>query len=227
MFNQNLYICSGYIQLIVKVLKYFTFMVKNLQKYLSIFTAFLLFTNLAFAQVDKGKSRLDIGKKPTTPKTVALQKYAFNRNMPKEVKLDKPTAINLYFRNALLSNTTRAIVVKNGNNEALVVEKSVIPTPEINTADKFFANEKLSVSNIYPNPANDFAIIDYTIYGNINDANITFYNIIGNEVEAFELDKNERKLRVKTSNWDSGMYMYQLVVDGKKLATKKLLVRHN
>lgn len=202
-------------------------MVKTLQKYLSITTAVLLFANLAFAQVDKGKSRLDIGKKPTTTKAAPIQKYSFSKSMPKEVKLDKPTAINQYFRNALLSSNTKTTATKVTNNEVVTSERSVISAPESNATDKFFANDKLTVSNIYPNPANDFAVIDYNISGTVNVANITFYNIIGNEVESFELDKNERKLRVKTTNWDSGMYMYQLTVDGKKVATKKLLVRHN
>lgn len=202
-------------------------MVKTLQKYLSITVAVLLFANLAFAQVDKGKSRLDIGKKPTANKAAPIQKYSFSKTMPKEVKLDKPTAINQYFRNALLSNTSKVTPTKVSNNEVVTTERSVISTPENNATDKFFANDKLTVSNIYPNPANDFAVIDYNISGNVNVANITFYNIIGNEVESFELDKNDRKLRVKTTNWDSGMYMYQLTVDGKKVATKKLLVRHN
>ena len=36
-------------------------MVKNLQKYLSVLIGIALVSNVAFAQVEKGKSRLDIG----------------------------------------------------------------------------------------------------------------------------------------------------------------------
>ena len=56
---------------------------------------------------------------------------------------------------------------------------------------------------------------------------MSFYNLLGHEVANYELDKFDRKLKVQTTNWDSGIYLYQLVVDGKKVVTKKLLVRHN
>ena len=184
-----------------------------------------LLSNVALAQVEKGKSRLDIGKKPTTKAQVQKLSYV-GKPMPKEVKLDKPTVVNQYFRNALLNGSPKPTVVKAANTETLTasVERNVGNSSE---PDKLFSNEKITVSNIYPNPANDFAMVDYSITGNVNDASMSFYNLLGNEVGNFELDKSDRKLKVQTTNWDSGVYLYQLVVDGKKVVTKKLLVRHN
>lgn len=195
-------------------------MVKSLQKYILVLIGFTLLSNVVSAQVEKGKSRLDIGKKPSTK--ASAQKLSFvSKPMPKEVKLDKPTVVNQYFRNALLNGSaksTKADVVNAGSEKSMTNAEN---------ADKLFLNDKISVSNIYPNPANDFATIDYIVTGNVNDASMSFYNLLGNEVANFELDKNERKLKVPTTNWDSGVYLYQLVIDGKKVATKKLLVRHN
>ena len=201
-------------------------MVKSLQKYLLVLIGLTLLSNMALAQVEKGKSRLDIGKKPSTTSKAPVQKLNFvSKPMPKEIKLDKPTVVNQYFRNALLNGSSKPAIVKASNNESVTstFDKSV--ASESN--DRLFSNEKLTVSNIYPNPANDFANIDYAITGNVNDASMSFYNLLGTEVANYELDKNERKLKVPTSNWDSGVYLYQLVVDGKKVVTKKLLVRHN
>lgn len=195
-------------------------MVKSLQKYILVLIGFTLLSNVVSAQVEKGKSRLDIGKKPSTK--ASAQKLSFvSKPMPKEVKLDKPTVVNQYFRNALLNGSaksTKADVVNAGSEKSMTNAEN---------ADKLFLNDKISVSNIYPNPANDFATIDYIVTGNVNDVSMSFYNLLGNEVANFELDKNERKLKVPTTNWDSGVYLYQLVIDGKKVATKKLLVRHN
>lgn len=200
-------------------------MVKNLQKYILVLIGMALLSNVALAQVEKGKSRLDIGKKPTTKAQVQKLSYV-GKPMPKEVKLDKPTVVNQYFRNALLNGSPKPAVVKTSNTETVTasVERNIGNSSE---PDKLFSNEKITVSNIYPNPANDFASVDYSITGNINDASMSFYNLLGNEVGSFELDKNDRKLKVQTTNWDSGVYLYQLVVDGKKVVTKKLLVRHN
>ncbi|MBA4852160.1 T9SS type A sorting domain-containing protein [Emticicia sp. BO119] len=200
-------------------------MVKNLRKYILVLIGMALLSNVALAQVEKGKSRLDIGKKPATKAPAQKLSYV-GKPMPKEVKLDKPTVVNQYFRNALLNGSSKPAVVKTTNTETLTAstDRNVGNSSE---PDKLFSNDKITVSNIYPNPANDFATIDYSITGNINDASMSFYNLLGNEVGSFELDKSDRKLKVQTTNWDSGVYLYQLVIDGKKVVTKKLLVRHN
>lgn len=200
-------------------------MVKTLQKYLSVLIGIALVSNVAFAQVEKGKSRLDIGKKPSTTNKAPLQKLTFvSKPMPTEVKLNKPSVVNQYFRNALLNNSTKTVTAKASNEIPATADKSV---GDNNNNDKLYSSERLTVSNIYPNPANDFATIDYVITGNVNEASMSFYNLLGNEVASYELDKSDRRLKVQTTNWDSGVYLYQLVVDGKKLVTKKLLVRHN
>ncbi|CAH0997596.1 hypothetical protein EMA8858_03730 [Emticicia aquatica] len=200
-------------------------MVKNLQKYLSVLIGIVVLSNAAFAQVEKGRSRLDIGKKPTTAVKTPLQKMAFvSKPMPSEVKLNKPLVVNQYFRNALLSGSSKPIISKTSNSEvATNYDKNV----GVENSDKLYSSEKITVSNIYPNPANDYATIDYNITGNVNEASMSFYNLLGHEVAAYELDKNDRKLKVQTTSWDSGIYLYQLVIDGKKVVTKKLLVRHN
>lgn len=200
-------------------------MVKVLRKYIFVLMGLILLSNVALAQVEKGKSRLDIGKKPSTK--VTAQKLSFvTKTMPKEVRLDKPAVVNQFYRNALLNGSSKS-GAKAANIEAVSLSADRGVAGGAEHSDKLFANEKITVSNIYPNPANDFAVFDYTISGNLNNASMAFYNLLGNEIASFELDKSDRKLKVNTTNWDSGVYLYQLVVDNKKVVTKKLLVRHN
>ena len=201
-------------------------MVKNLQKYLSILIGVVIFANAALAQVEKGKSRLDIGKKPTLTTKYSIHRTDFmSKPMPSEVRLNKPLVVNQYFRNALLNGSLKPSVGKASSSEIPSTNDRSIGVNE--NSDKLYSSEKITVSNIYPNPANDYASVDYVITGNVNEATMSFYNLLGHEVASYELDKFERKLKVQTTNWDSGIYLYQLVVDGKKLVTKKLLVRHN
>lgn len=196
-------------------------MVKTLQKYYSVVLTLLLVGQVAFAQVDKGKSRLDIGKKPvnTVKKTASLNRYVLVSKMPKEVKYNSSAAVNQFYKSILLTTKAASLNDNTGSQENRFLGS------EAN--DRLFANEKISVSNIYPNPANDYATIDYQISGNVKSAEISFHNLIGGTVDSFELDKFDRRLRVQTSHWDSGIYFYKLVVDGKNIATKKLLVSHN
>ncbi|MFN3488272.1 MAG: T9SS type A sorting domain-containing protein [Emticicia sp.] len=201
-------------------------MVKNLQKYLSVLIGVVILSNAALAQVEKGKSRLDIGKKPSTAAKSALPKTAFvSKPMPSEVRLNKPSVVNQYFRNALLNGSPKPIITKTSNVELPATNDRSIGGNENN--DKLYSNDKITVSNIYPNPANDYATVDYVITGNVNEASMSFYNLLGNEVASYELDKFDRRLKIQTTNWDSGIYLYQLIVDGKKVVTKKLIVAHN
>jgi hypothetical protein len=64
------------------------------------------------------------------------------------------------------------------------------------------------------------------ISSQIEEAKITFYNVLGNEMKEEILDKDQKKLRVSTREWNNGIYLYQLSSEGKSLVTKKLLVRH-
>ncbi|MFT6480770.1 MAG: hypothetical protein ACJAVP_003932 [Spirosomataceae bacterium] len=95
------------------------------------------------------------------------------------------------------------------------------------TEDALFSNTTIHVSNIYPNPANAVANIEYELRDNNAKAELTFYDMLARKVSTYELNSFDRKLRVDTRNWESGIYLYQLIIDGKKVATKKLLVRHN
>ncbi len=192
---------------------------KRLQIYISVLLGLIIVSNVALAQVQKGKSRLDIGKKPTQSSKAPVQKLAFiSQTIPSEVRLNKPSALNQYYRNALLNNTSKS----SKTNPAETNNYSIAE----GSNDRFFSNEKITVSNIYPNPANDYATIDYSVNAGFSEASISFYNLLGHEVAVYELDKFDKKLKVQTTNWDSGVYLYQLVIDGKKVATKKLLVRH-
>jgi hypothetical protein len=45
-------------------------------------------------------------------------------------------------------------------------------------------------------------------------------------MQEYTLNKAERKVRVNTKDMPTGLYFYQLSLEGKKVATKKMLVRH-
>jgi hypothetical protein len=87
-----------------------------------------------------------------------------------------------------------------------------------------FFNDRIQVSHVYPNPATDFVDIDYQVSGN-QDLRIVFYNVLGEQIKELSLDRDQRTIRVPMRDFSSGMYLYQLVIDGRSIATKKLIVR--
>ena len=204
---------------------------------------FLMLTVLSssistFAQTDtnKNKSRLDI--KPKN-KTLVASSPLFKKNsfslfqvpflaLDRNINYQRSTYINQYFTNSFLLQTFKNQAIKNET----VVAQPVVAVVEnkndefINTEDRLFSSDKLTVSNIYPNPADDHADIDYVISSQVGEAKITFYNVLGSEMKEEVLEKDQRKVRISTKEWNNGIYLYQLSSDGKSLVTKKLLVRH-
>lgn len=176
-----------------------------------------LFSTLVTTAQVAEKSRLQVGEKPkAAASSSTLSAYILNPNLPKEINFNKSQAVNAFYRQLLLSNRSL--------KPAAVVAKSVMDEP---SDDVLFSSAKLHVANIYPNPANAFAVIEYEIRDPNTKAELTFYDMLARKVATYELNSFDRKLRVDTRTWDSGIYLYQLILDDKKVATKKLLVRHN
>jgi hypothetical protein len=88
-----------------------------------------------------------------------------------------------------------------------------------------FVNDRVQVSHVYPNPAIDYAEIDFQINAGVQDVKVTFYNILGQEIKEISLERDQRNVRIPMRDFNSGMYMYQLSIDGRSVATKKLIVR--
>ncbi|RAJ99817.1 putative secreted protein (Por secretion system target) [Larkinella arboricola] len=198
----------------------------------------LLLSQSLMAQTDssKPKSRLELGQKPTpTGRVIHSRNFPFLKHptvasLDRGVTIQKNAAINQYYRNQLLNSANktpaRTTSAEAGNLASL---ENRPPTAEENRKNDnqiMYSNDQITVSNIYPNPANEFAEIDYQISGNVKDAKLTLYNVLGAQVADHTLDRNERKVRIITRDMNSGLYFYQLSLDGKKIVTKKLMVSH-
>ena len=186
---------------------------------------------------NQGGSRLNTAYK----KTSTLNKAVISRQPTlveyKPLSLQKPLAVNNYYRTLFFANsalqTSSAPQAKESSiaSPSAAIPSSVerrIPQFEEKTVqeDQLFVNEKITVSNVYPNPASEYAELDYTVLSGIRDARIVINNVLGSVVAEYSLDRNSRKLRINTRELPSGIYFYQLSLDGRKVATKKMLVRH-
>lgn len=152
----------------------------------------------------------------------------------KETKAAKPkrtASTNQYPRTTNAAQPTPRPAVKATGSEPIAPPTSVSAEQRHGeevaaSTEKLFHNERLTVSNLFPNPANDHTKVDYLVSGVGSQAKLSFFNALGNPVGDFVLDRAEHRLQIRTSEWPNGMYFYQLSLDGRTLATKKLLVRH-
>ncbi len=169
--------------------------------------------------------RDDLGKK--TSKSINFNAI----EVPKTHK-----SVNQYFAEKLIQkpvfeNNFETIVVTSKNNASIekpeVKKQSNATNSEM--PDKFFKADGIQISNVYPNPADDNGFFDYVIENKYNKiVKIVVYNAIGGMTNVnLILDKNSKKAKISLKSLPNGIYFYQLLADGKTLATKKLLVRHN
>ncbi len=182
------------------------------------------------AQSVSGGSRLNIvgKKKPVTSDNLKFAVMPAGLSY-KPLSLQNPKALNNFYTSFLFSNSSNSdsnnllaseAVEKGGEKRINAVEA------QAKVEELLYVNDKISVSNIYPNPASEYAELDFNISPAVREAKLIFYNVLGSQMDQFTLNKNDRKLRVNTRDMPTGLYFYQLSVDGKKVATKKMLVRH-
>jgi hypothetical protein len=152
--------------------------------------------------------------------------------MDRLLTLSQNSAIRDYYRALLIAPNAQPARIPAAAARQTASEASPVLAAERNVSelirpeDRMYASEHLTVSNIYPNPAHDVAEIDYTMGNGIGGASITLLNILGSPVAEYRLDRTERKVRLQTTDLPTGYYFYQLSVEGSKVATKKLLVKH-
>ncbi|MCU0326719.1 MAG: hypothetical protein MUF45_15945 [Spirosomaceae bacterium] len=53
-----------------------------------------------------------------------------------------------------------------------------------------------------------------------------FFGVAGNEIATYELNKADNKVKVNTLNWQEGLYMFQLSIDGKNVAANRIVITH-
>lgn len=86
---------------------------------------------------------------------------------------------------------------------------------------------KVTITALYPNPADDHLTLDYNLPESLPTAKLIFFNISGTVVASYGLENNENKIKVSTSTWMEGTYFFQLSVNGRKMKSDKFIVMHN
>lgn len=77
----------------------------------------------------------------------------------------------------------------------------------------------------YPNPADDFIIINYQLPPNIESANLHLVDASGREQAVFKVDGFKDHLRLESKNFLPGIYFFFLENNGRKSDTKKIIIQ--
>ena len=76
-----------------------------------------------------------------------------------------------------------------------------------------------------PNQFHQETVINYYLAEQANQATIFIYDMNGKQIESFNLqDKGNQSLTIQKNKLQAGMYYYSLIVNGKEIATKKMIL---
>ena len=81
-----------------------------------------------------------------------------------------------------------------------------------------------NLNSIYPNPAKDLAFMRYDVSSGVN-ANLEIYDLVGKKVKSLNLTNGSNNLLFSVNEFESGIYLCNLVIDGKIIDTEKLVVQ--
>jgi hypothetical protein len=77
----------------------------------------------------------------------------------------------------------------------------------------------------YPNPAEDYIKLAYTLPKNIKEAIVSIYDIEGKIVKTFTIDNNYKELLIDTKQFSNGAYLCQINSNGTKILDTKFIVQ--
>ncbi len=144
------------------------------------------------------------------------------------VILDKPgeTPSSNYYSSGLRSifNTpsgTKMILDNHSDNSTKIYS---LPGSYFATSlkDKDYNDQYLKS---FPNPADDYIKIAYTLPSSIKEAKVEIFSMDGKVVKTCTIDKNFKELLIDTKDFSNGTYFCQINSNGTKISNTKFIVQ--
>lgn len=115
--------------------------------------------------------------------------------------------------------------IKEQNEKIETLEEELEDIKHSNSLENGDGGKNILYQN-QPNPFNEKTLINYFIKGDgAANAQIHIFNMQGTLIKTYHIrDSGEGRIEVSGSDLNPGMYMYTLIVDGKEIDTKKMIL---
>ncbi len=111
-------------------------------------------------------------------------------------------------------------------NAQVALEKNVTVVVEERPSRTYvFQSKEITMYDIYPNPIQFQAFIDYKLQSESVKAKIVIHNILGKNMGEYELTTSETRVKIEVDDLLPGVYFYTLYLDNNGILTRKLMVR--
>mgnify|MGYP002640856413 CR=1 FL=1 len=85
---------------------------------------------------------------------------------------------------------------------------------------------EFSISNAYPNPAQDFVSVNYTSGPESEQFKFVISDMLGSTVKVISLRDQQGTVKVSVDELENGVYFYSFITERYVLVTRKLIIRH-
>ncbi len=143
-------------------------------------------------------------------------------------KVEPEETINLYYsvESGLvpIQNNLKFEIFPKGS-PAEIIEHSVSLMVEERVQRSLYQSREITIHDVYPNPVQDQAIIDYKISNDLVKAKIVLHNVLGKQLGDYELLPDDTRIKIQTDDLPSGVYFYTLYLNNNGVFTRKIMVR--
>ncbi len=93
------------------------------------------------------------------------------------------------------------------------------------TKSYIYQSKEITIQDVYPNPVQENAYIDYKLHSESVKAKITLHNILGKPMGEYDLPISEDRVKIQAEDLLSGVYFYTVYLNNNGILTRKLIVR--
>lgn len=119
-------------------------------------------------------------------------------------------------------------MIENQNQKIADLENKINTTTSTDNSDRkseITIEKGTQLLQNIPNPFSESTTINYTLPENVNSASIIIFDLQGKQIKKFDLQqRGQGSILVQAGELYAGMFVYTLVVDGKEIASKKMIL---
>ena len=116
------------------------------------------------------------------------------------------------------------VFTKGNSSDAIDYTVSVL-VQEKGQKQILFRSKDITIEDVYPNPVQDIAYMDYHIHNETVTAKVVIHNILGRVINEFELSPLEDRVKIHSEEFVSGIYFYTLYLNNNGVLTRKIVIR--
>lgn len=88
-----------------------------------------------------------------------------------------------------------------------------------------FQSREITIHDVYPNPVQDQAFIDYNVHTESVKVKIVVHNVLGKAMGEYELAFDDTRVKIQAEDLVPGIYFYTVYINNNGILTRKLIVR--